>query len=367
MVKHSVLIPFIGACAIAAACSGSGGSREVPVSPTAPDGTALPAPTVVSPSDDAQLDTLRPTLTVNNVSSGAGSRTYEFQVADNSGFALIPGRLASFAVAFTQSGVPEGSSGQTSVSVPTDLQPSTRYYWRARAIQGASVGAWSAASRFKTKIDSFKSGNQVFDILTNGRTVADMQSKVFFVLDDQSPGLKLDDSDSYLGYRISALPEGEVSFVTIRIKPTGDSSFAGQSKILLMQDGTGSSNLAGNQHRVLVDRFWDSGAVRFEFRNNNSGGDASTGGHSWLDHFAYFVKLEWRGGNARLRIFEGTSEAGATKVDLSTTYPGSYNPASQTIVIGSLYNDTMRDMRVSRVYIGPNPRPISLGSALNAQ
>lgn len=363
----SLLITVVGTCAIAAACSGSGGTRDVPATPTAPDGSALAAPSIASPSDDSQLDTLRPTLTVNNISSGPGTRTYEFQVADNSGFALIPGRLASFAVAYTQSGVPEGTSGQTSISLPTDLQPSTRYYWRARALQGSSVGAWSGTSRFKTKIDSFKSGNQVFDVLTNGRTVADMQNRVFFILDDQSPGLKLDDSDSYVGYRISALPEGEVSFIARRVKPTGDSSFAGQSRMLLMQDGTGSSNLAGNQHRVLIDRYWDTGHVRFEFRNNNTGGDAASGGQAWRDHFPYFVKLEWRGGNARFRIFEGETESASSKIDLSTSYTGQYNPANHTIVIGSLYNDTMRDVRVSRVYIGPNPRPVSLGSALSAQ
>jgi hypothetical protein len=350
------------ACFVAVACGGA--DREVPVSPTAPGGGApapIAAPTAASPPDDAQIGTLRPTLTINNV-TGAGTRTYEFQIADNAGFAIAPGRIATFVVAHTQSGVPEGSGGQTSLTVPTDLLPTTRYYWRARAAQGTSVGAWSATSRFRTRVESFKSGNTVYDHILDGRTVADLQRNVVFI-DDQSPGMKLDDSDAYLGYRISALPEGEFSFVAVRIKPTGDRTFIGQSKMLTMQDGT-SGTLAANAHRALVDRFWDTGRVRFEFRSSNSGGSADSAGQSWQDHFPYLVKLEWRGGTARLRVFNGDSEGAGTKVDLTTQYTAPYNPGSHTVVIGSLHNDSMRDMRVSRVYIGPGARPASLGSVV---
>lgn len=349
---------------MALAISGcGGGDRDIPLSPTSPGagGGTLAAPSAAAPSDDAQLETLRPTLTITNV-SGSGTRTYEFQIADNAGFALLPGRIAAFVVAYTQSGIPEGSGGQTSMTVPTDLLPATRYYWRARAMQGTSVGSWSVASRFRTRVESFKSGNTLYDHILDGRTVADLQRNVVFI-NDESPGMKLDGRDSHLGYRITTLPEGEASFIAIRIKPTGDSSFLGQSKMLTMQDGVTAGNFASNAHRVLADRFWDTGHVRFEFRSNHTGNSADSPGQAWQDHFAYLVKLEWRGGTARLRVFNGETEAAATKVDLSAQYTAPYSPASHTVVIGSLHNDSMRDMRVSRVYIGPGTRPVSLGSA----
>ncbi len=361
---------LIAATAIAAAAAcGNSGSRDIPAAPTAPDAGGasnsanITAPGIDSPADDAQLDTLRPTLRVTNAtSSGSGSRTYEFQISDNSGFSLVAGQTA--AVAFTQSGIPEGADGKTSVTPGTDLLPASRYYWRARAIQGISTGPWSNTGRFRTKVDSFKSGNQVFDILTNGRTVADLQNDIAFIGgSDASPGLKLNSTSAYLGYKISALTEGEVSAIVRRIKP-GDSSFEGQTRLFQMLDGTGDAN--GNPFRVLVDKFRDSigGTMRFEFRTPAAGSVLNSGNQNWVDGASYFLKVEWRAGTARLRVFNGENDAASVKLDLSTTYGAPYNPGNHTVVFGSLTGGTLRDVRISRVYIGPNPRPISLGSAL---
>src|SRR6187551_2438267 len=155
------LFPLLLVSTFAIACgSGSSPTRQVPVGPTAPSPTpsgsgavTLTAPVPVSPVNGDQLATLRPTLTVQNgtSSSQSGARTYEFQVSDRTDFSLGASLTTSFLVAVNQTGVPEGD-GRTSFTVPSDLQPTTRMYWRARMVQGTTNSDWTAPAMFKTKL-----------------------------------------------------------------------------------------------------------------------------------------------------------------------------------------------------------------------
>ena len=112
-----------------------------PTQPTPPP-ASLPAPTLDSPPNGAEIGTLRPTLTVNNVvSAGTGARTYEYQVAQNSSFAEP---------VVSQSGIAEGGEGRTSYTLAQDLAPSTQYYWRARVAQGGNTSSWSDTAGFRT-------------------------------------------------------------------------------------------------------------------------------------------------------------------------------------------------------------------------
>src|SRR5438132_3844435 len=148
----------VGLCvATASACA----KTAAPASPTAGVGT-LTSPTATSPSDQAQLATLRPTLTVtNSPAGGTGTRTYEFQVSDKSDFSTTssPG---SFPVLARQTGVPEGS-GTTSYTPDFDLQPATRLFWRARVVQGVDVSAWTAVRSFNTAIVGYNRPGELYD------------------------------------------------------------------------------------------------------------------------------------------------------------------------------------------------------------
>src|SRR5206468_10971980 len=107
-------------------------------------------PAADSPADGAQLDNVRPTLTVVNSTSNQslGTKTYEFQIFDNSA-------LTASANAVSSPEVAEDPSGETKFTVGQDLQPATTYYWHARAVQGSSKSDWSDPRSFKTTLVVF--------------------------------------------------------------------------------------------------------------------------------------------------------------------------------------------------------------------
>jgi hypothetical protein len=342
-----LLLPAVVVAAMATACSGTGDDRQLPASPLAPgdvNSADISAPVPQSPSDDSQVGGLQPTLTVANATSnGSGARTYEFSLSDDSNFGQTPATLSL-------AGIPEGGNGQTSFTPPTDLLPATRYYWRARALQAGSIGPWSNTSRFRTRVDSFKSGNRAFDILSNGITVADETRNVSLI----DEGAKLDANDSYLMYRLSTLQEGEISFIAFRVKPEQN------GRIITIQDGTGDFN--SNPWRVMVEKRprSEGGRIAFQFAG---GATVYTGGIGWADRRDYFFRLEWRAGSARLRVFNGTSASGGPFVDLSTSYGAPFNATAPVVTIGARTGSVCEDIRVRRLYIGaPDNRPVALSS-----
>lgn len=97
------------------------------------------APTLSSPADNAETDTLTPVLTVNNASDPDSSNlTYNFEVSLNTEFTRI---VAS------EIGIFEGT-GTTSWQVPMPLNENTSYYWRAQADDWLIEGPWMTPARF---------------------------------------------------------------------------------------------------------------------------------------------------------------------------------------------------------------------------
>jgi hypothetical protein len=107
----------------------------------------LNAPTLAAPADDG-IVSRPPALTVNNATSTeTGARTYSFQMADSQ---MALGAESGLLVSV--SGIAEGAGGQTAYQVGVALQPSRRYYWRARAVQNSAAGPWSNVFRFRTDV-----------------------------------------------------------------------------------------------------------------------------------------------------------------------------------------------------------------------
>jgi len=162
-----------------AACGGSDKSPSAP-SPQPPGGTpTVGAPALVSPSDDQTLDTVRPELRVRNATSDqTGTRTYDFQVSRDGSFDSAGSLIVN------KTGVAEGSATDgTAYRVEQDLQTSTRYFWRARATQGSTAGAWSGTGKFRTV------GNVppvITSITANpGRAEVDTEVELTAVVDDR--------------------------------------------------------------------------------------------------------------------------------------------------------------------------------------
>ena len=153
------------ALVLAAACGGDGS----PSAPTPPAPAHLTSPVGDAPSADEQLDTLRPTLTVKNGTSdqASGARSYEFQVSDSSSFsgAVTAITSAGYAVLVGKTGVPENGAGKTSFQPDTDLQPTTRYYWRARLVQGSTQSEWSPPMTFRTRLVGYNRPGELYDPL----------------------------------------------------------------------------------------------------------------------------------------------------------------------------------------------------------
>jgi hypothetical protein len=102
----------------------------------------LGAPGLASPGNGATMNTLQPVLTVVNgtVSGPAGSISYVFEVATNN---TMANRVAAQQVA--------AGSGQTAWTLPSPLQASTTYHWRARAVSASGhQSAWSPVWTFVT-------------------------------------------------------------------------------------------------------------------------------------------------------------------------------------------------------------------------
>jgi hypothetical protein len=143
MRKNCALLGLLPLLATAWGCVGASKSAN-PLSPSIAGpiaGVGITAPTVVEPAIDALVNTTTQPITLkvgNGISSGVRPLTYTFEVATDPGF-------ANKVVA--QAGVPPGE-GITSFRLPASLAPERKYYWHARADDGANASLFSATSAF---------------------------------------------------------------------------------------------------------------------------------------------------------------------------------------------------------------------------
>ena len=194
------------ALSMASACGGD----KAPSAPTTTTAARLTAPVGDTPSADEQLDTLRPMLTVKNGTSdqAAAARSYEFQLSDsgtfNSAVTAFSSSPAGFAVLVGKTGVPENAAGKTSFQPDQDLQPTTRYYWRARVVQGTAQSDWSPVSTFKTKLIGYNRAGELYDPLIHGETVGDRIGSIDFI---PGKGLRVNLNTSYVRYLLPMMVE----------------------------------------------------------------------------------------------------------------------------------------------------------------
>ena len=374
------LLPAIAVLAGAWAC-GSDSSPSSPSSSTPSTPPTLTKPAPDSPADGLQLDTKRPTLTVTNGTSSQPStaKTYEFQISDNAAFTATASFNAWFAITVTATSVAEGPSGKTSYTPAQDLQPTTKYYWRARLVQGSTNSEWSETRSFKTKLEGYNRPGELYDPLIFGETVGERVGQTTFI---PGKGIKLNNGQSYVKYLLpQTISDGEFSMDVegLQANAPGD-----KAKVFGMQEG--QDDFITNRYRVDIQYRGTTGvppnAIQWRVLYGSADDLSVRYEPDTAKRFAsvyllnpattYHWKATW-GTAFRLVVREG-GMTGSVLYDYGLPTPnGRYAPSPHYCYLGapvgrsgtesaSIANTVYRN-----VWIGNKPRPASLGSALDLE
>ena len=352
------------------------GEKKTATSPT-PAAPTVQAPALEAPAADTQLDTLRPTLSVRNATSDqTGPRTYEFQVSDSNSFSTAnASNVAGFLSSVTATGITEGG-GVTTWTPSQDLQPTTVFYWRARATQGTTVSAWSPTGTFKSKLVGFNRAGELYDPLIHGETVGELIGSTTFI---PGKGVQINNGTSHVRYRLAqTITGGEFSMDVEGLRANAPGN---KAKVFGMSDGKG--DFITNDYRVDIQYRGTSGSPPNAIQWRVIYGDAAD-----LDvryepdtakRFAsvfmlnpattYHWKFTW-GSSIRLVMQEG-GVTGNTLYDYGKASPrGRYDPPQHYAYLGAPVGRSGNESAsiagtiYRNVWIANRPRPESLGSAL---
>jgi hypothetical protein len=302
-------------------------------------------------------------------SEQSGTKTYEFQIADSSGFSSIAARTV----------IPEGGGGTTSFTPDFDLQTTTRFYWRARLVQGSTVSDWSAIRSFTTPVMGYNRDGELYDPLLYGATVGEAVGSTTFV---PGKGIRLNDGNSYVRYELpTPIAGGEFSMEVEGLYPSGPGE---KLKVFSMSDGTGdvyrSNYLLVAQYRGVNGN--PDNCIAFKallgdpFYKLEPDFGARAAGVVALDpNRAYYWKGTW-GNFFRLVVQEGINGRTLYNYGIPITDLGvpasaaTYNPHPHFAYLGA-NNGPYGEEHGSwpgavyrNVWISNRPRPASLGSAL---
>jgi hypothetical protein len=361
-------------------------STPSPSSPSAPAGSTTV--TLDAPAADDQLSTLRPTLSVKNVTPSAASRTYEIQLADRSDFTVDGGsKSAYYAVNVVKTGITEGAS-TTSVTIDQDLQPATRFYWRARWTQGGTTSDWSSTGTFRTQIVGYSLPGELYDPLVNGATIAEARFKRTTFIPGK--GLRIDDSDSYVRYGLKqTITNGEFSVDVEGLSdhPVSENPDTGKLKILSMCDRTTDINfsdyLLNVQYRGLNGNPDNAISFKALFGEDDEDhklepdlGTRIASVRHLNPSSTYLWKATW-GNFFHLTVFDGGvggvsgsgSGVGGNQIyDYGKTTIYTYSPPSHFAYLGTNNSCSESGSWPSAIYrnvwIANKARPASLGSAM---
>jgi hypothetical protein len=368
---------MIAVAAVTLAGTACSDDKPAPTAPAAPAPTVT-APTLESPAADLQLDTLRPTLTVRNATSDqAGTRTYEFQVADSNAFtSATTSNVVGYAATVSTTGVPEGANGTTSWTLSDDLQPTTVFYWRVRAAQGSVAGPWSAVGTFRSKLVGFNRAGELYDPLIHGETVGQIIGSATFI---EWKGLQLNNGVSHVRYLLPQMISGgefSMDIEGLRANGPGD-----KSKVLGMQQGLG--DFITNDYRVDVQYRGTEGFPPNAIQWRVIYGDADDLDVRYEPDTAkrmasvfllnpattYHWKFTW-GSEIRLTVRDGGIN-GSPLYDFGLPAPrGSYTPNPHYAYLGAPVGRSGTESAsipgtiYRNVWLSNRPRPESLGSAL---
>jgi len=310
----------------------------------AADGSTLKvsAPSPASPINDETTADTTPTL-IAVESTGKftqGALAYDFELYDDSD------------VKIQTLVVPELSWKVT------PLEFAKHYRWRVRATEDNAFGPWSNFAGFNTPEGrGYIRGNELYDPLTNGQTVASSMNDVTFI---PGQGIRLNGIESCVEYRLPAtLTDGEMSFIATNL---GNSDEPWKTKVASMLQGDGV-NITDNAYRVTLDRRNASsgGTVRYTMRSRGvDAGEPNGGGMTWRRANIYLWTFSWNNGGSRLTVRDGGS-TGNTVKSFGTNYKAPYAPSPHVIRLGSVGgragSETLPGAIIRNLWVSSAPRP----------
>ena len=348
------------AVVVAGVFAGCGGGSPSEPSPGPGNGgppppASLTAPAPDNPDPDEQLTTVAPELlTANATSNQSGPKTYHFQVSSAADFGTIDAENQNVA---------EGPS-TTSWTVSPDLTTNTVYWWRVRAIQGSTIGPWSIASRFKSRIEGYNRPGELFDPLTSGTTIGSPTGVTFL----GTQGVRLNG----LGSRVRYVLPQFISAGEFSLQATGldnDSDGASTKLYSMMQ---GNDDIATNPYRATIEKR-STGTVSFRLiaGDPDDRADADRRIVQFNPSTTYFWRFTWGNGTARLTITERNAQ-GLVVFNNAKSYGGTYRPSPHIAHLGApvprggVQDASTQGAIIRNVWLSSKPRPEGLG-ALDAQ
>ncbi len=367
MPRQKLLITAFAAAVIATAMACGRSSAPTTPSVTAPEnGSAkgdtaqgatlkVPAPGLVSPLNDAKLDA-PPTLTANAVnglyvSMPSGAFSYEFEVYDANNNKVV------------------GATSPTpTFAVTSQLDFEKRYTWRVRAIYGSAVGPWSAFGSFIAPTGGYINGAEVYDPLTNGKTVGQIHGSVTFI---PNVGVQLNNEDSWITYpnlTQGAFTSGTFSALYKGLSASNPTEDPKNAIMGLAEERPGNA-FNDNRYRMSVE-VRGNGVIAFRFLagTNDYAQTFSSERKKYPFHedLTYFVETTWGNNFFNLMMREGGFN-GREIYNFRKRYGGTYRPNPHMAYVGRPWTPGTRDNPASyagaivrQVWISSRPRPSSI-------
>lgn len=356
--KRFVLCSATAVLAFAVSCSQSAETPVAPGSTTNSTAEALPAdgsrlkvtaPVPVSPTNNAQVDGAV-TLVMSKARGTFTDVTpsYEFEVRNSAGAVVYSHRTGGAGAG------PDNVAHTVEGALEFD-QPHT---WRARAAFAGEVGPWSSAASFRTPSGGYLRDNEVFDPLTNGRTVGEIVGPVTFI---PGVGVRLDTFFSHIRYKLPrTLVNGEFSMIITNVATNTE---GGKTKLFAMSEGLG--DIVTNDRRFTVEKRGDpEGIVAWRFISHED--QIDTEGHErqfvrFDGNLPYLWTAIWNG-RFTVRVQEGGG-SGRVVYEKGKNYRGAYDPDPHYAFIGAPVGRsgpdaaTVPGMVVRQVWISSRARP----------
>jgi hypothetical protein len=202
-------------------------------------------------------------------------------VATDSGFSTI---------VVQQSGIGQGSGGQTSWQVTQDLA-GAQYFWRVRGAVSSTQGPWSSTADF-TVSGGLNPGDVIIisDSLLDGTTQAIASGGGTFT----DRGWRVNNTTDFLRYEVDALSNGFVMWNNTGLTPRGATA---DSHMLFGMWDPSAGGFRTNAFRVNVQKLWgpthNPPWLRFRWISQGRLEDAWSNYNDWDPGTVYTWRVQW--------------------------------------------------------------------------